>query len=416
MTLLSFSLVLVLCHGVHSMPQLSPTSEEATPDDGPQGNMQTDSQLASTTLSRRGGSFNRSITTSIIVGVIGAVAMTAALILGLLLILQKRRKRRKIRDLARSGANNVMQFPSTDNPLPTPDTFTSPAKERPYAYQHLPPPSPEARRPTNLESAWFLDDEERRRSAQTLASMTPVGEEPLPSREISSPGIAQNAPIPPLNPTLVPLRSKSLSGIPKTRTQTVPPPLPVPQSPPDPRPLPSVTPVGREVSGPKNIAQNPPIPPPNPTPIPSRSKSLPSNPKMRTQTVPPPLPAPQSPPDPPPTLPFRPAALPASAVVSPRPRGSSLRGSRPNPTPTPIRPVPLAAGPGRHITSISEDIRPGSRFSISPVARSFPYTYTSRLVLSRAPSSTGSTRHTRLPGIGSLSSLAHLKSDAMDQP
>ncbi|KAJ7124463.1 hypothetical protein C8R44DRAFT_148458 [Mycena epipterygia] len=81
-------------------------------------------------------------------------------------------------------------------------------------------------------------------------------------------------------------------------------------------------------------------------------------------------------------------------IVSPRPRGSSLaHASRPTLA------IPLPAW-RRHLSSVSEDIRPVSRFSISPVSPSFP----------SGSHGTSRARHTRLPGVGSLSSLGLLRS------
>ncbi|KAJ7755179.1 hypothetical protein B0H16DRAFT_1541330 [Mycena metata] len=300
------------------------------------GNIGWDLEAPSTTLSKRAAVLDRSLTISIIVGVIGGVAMVVALILGLLLVLRKQRERQRIRDLARSAVKGPPPlFPSTVIPLSPPaETFAPASKEHPYAYQHLPPASPdpvESRRPTNLQSAWFLDEEESKRNEQTVTSgVAFIGEgtvviEPSGPKNAQSYSATNSKPFPP-DPTSVqiPNRSESLHGRTKSSTRTLPPPVlqPIHES--------------------------------------------------------------------------QPPGQPSSGVISPRPRGSSLgTGSRP----LPIQPPPAA---GLHLASVSEDIRPVSRFSMSPVARSFP----SRLAFSPTSSrSSSSRRHTRVPGIGSLSTL-----------
>ncbi|KAJ7031153.1 hypothetical protein C8F04DRAFT_1111736 [Mycena alexandri] len=341
---LSLALFPCLCEtvaalSVHTDSLFSSPVRGVALDDGRQGKMGLDLQ-PSTILLKRTAQLDRSITISIIVGVVGGVAMVVALILGLVLVLRKRRERQKIRDLARSAAKSPLQFTSPDNPLPAPaDTLVPASKEHPYAYQHVPlvsPPDPESRRFTNLQSAWFLDEEERRRSAQTMTSgVASVGEET----------------------------------------------------------------VAIGTFGPKNeqsYSTNSKPPPPDPTSIPHRSESLlvHGRTKSSTQTLPSPLlqPIHES----------QPGTGQPSGFVSPRPRGSSLGGSRPHP----IKPPPAA---GRHLASVSEDIRPVSRFSVSPVARSFP----SRLTLSPTSRSSPS-RHTRLRGIGSLSSLVKSPTSDVD--
>lgn len=141
--------------------------------------------------------------------------------------------------------------------------------------------------------------------------------------------------------------------------------------------------------------------PPQPAPrVDNRGKKAQSRRAMSPPGVPP-LPAPD-PERPLPPMIFRQPEVPM-IIVSPRPRGSSLsHASRPA----------LAIPPPawrRHLTSVSEDIRPVSRFSISPVSPSFPY----RLPGNSPPGVYGTSRvrYTRLPGVGSLSSLGLLRSE-----
>ncbi|KAJ7476958.1 hypothetical protein B0H11DRAFT_2031394 [Mycena galericulata] len=289
---------------------------------------------------------NRLTTITIVVGVIGGTAMLAALFLALLLVLRRQRDRRSAKQSS-DTAKTMVRFPSENKGAPLPTAFSPPYKERPYhPYQNVPfqsPPQAEPRRLDNLESAWFLDN------ADALGKN-------IPPRRAKTPPVTsrqnmdgeQNATTYG-DPTSKTTSSRgrrsefdSTSGGPTTKPVT--------------RILPSL---------------------PQPTYVYEPEVERPPSPILFRQ--------PEQP----------------SITVKPRPRGSSLtRGSRPPPI------IPPAAN--RHVTSVSEDIRPEavSRFSISPIARSFSHR------LNSPPGSNtnrASRRHTRFR---SLSTLVHLKSES----
>ncbi|KAJ7983032.1 hypothetical protein DFH06DRAFT_1466963 [Mycena polygramma] len=510
---------------VHSGLPFSPPEVAPSKDPMSQEGLGT---VSKTMLWKRAARLNRETTTTIIVGVIGGIAMIGALFLGILLVVRKRLDRKKLRAL--TSGKNAGPLPSKNNPPLVPETAPPESKERPYAYQNVPPLSPAQPKQRGLdtaESAWFLDDGDSERGqpgsprpppvGYTLSNETsqqssgvpqnsgdassPVKNSPggapsrvpsrktsrqelnsaegpstsaeistarTPSKKTSRPNIAsqQNTSSTPLetSPTRVPSRQTTRQELnsgqgPSTsietstaRTpsrQTSRPNVASPQIPssfsnrvensstrtpsrktsrqelnPDQGPTTSVSPTrapSRKTSR-QNVAlqQDRSMPVESSVarfaaatpPLSSSSPSLPSSyepesalisrvSKSTPQDLHRPLPHPPREPERPPSpILFRQPRQPDSITLVPRPRGSSLRGDRP----AGILPSPPAAG--RHVISVSEDIRPVSRFSISPVARSFP----SRITGSPPSSSQG--RHSRRRGgFGSLSSLVHLRSD-----
>ncbi|KAJ7499700.1 hypothetical protein FB451DRAFT_1549241 [Mycena latifolia] len=316
-------------------------------------------------LWKRAPKLDRLTTTTIVVGVIGGVAMVGALFLGIVLVVRKQRERQKRRDALQSSpkpGQDIVHFQTKSTVAPIPDGFAPQSKERPYyAYQHLPapasPPQPERRLPDNMESAWFVDKADAKLGGQSQRAKTPPVRR-TPSRQTSR---------------------QDMNAIPEgiSRGETT-----------------------------SSHARR------------SESDSRPSGTKSRTRIIPPPLLPPthesERPPSP---IVFRqpngdrnqaPIVVPQTPlVVSPGARKSSLPSA---PGPTIVIPPPPPAG--RHVTSVSEDSRPVSRFSISPVSRSFPrLTLTGTSPPSSRSSQAGS-RHTRRYGFGgSFSSLVHLRSD-----
>ncbi|KAJ6579565.1 hypothetical protein DFH09DRAFT_1310221 [Mycena vulgaris] len=357
-------------------------------------------------LWRRAPHLNRLTTTTIVVGVIGGVAMIGVFFLGILLVIRKQRERRKLRDVIQQSTPNfgMVRFPTADNTTPMPDSFAPQSKERPYyAYQHLPgfpsAPQPARSQGGSTESAWFMDAADDPRNVQPRRAKTPSVR-----RTPSTPGSRQKVDAEKQSTTQA-RRSESDSTppsgpLPKPRPRNLPPPLPQPTHQPA-RPSspilfrqPEDAVVKQSTTQARTRSESDSTPPSGPLP------------KPRPRNLPPPLPQPtHQPARPPSPILFR---QPEDAVMmAPRPRQSSLpRPSRPNV----IIPVPPVAS-RRHVTSASEDTGLASRFSISPVARSFP----SRLTGSSPPSSNRSSRgrHTRINGLGgSLSGLVHLRSDS----
>lgn len=278
--------------------------------------------------------------------------MIATLFLGILLLIRRRRYRQS--GLAQSSTKT--HFPTGSNPAPS-DGLSPETKERPYyAYQHfpsaLPIPPQAALRVQNMESAWFTDKAGEK--AQSRRAMSPPGQQTVRRKTSRQRVDAEQKP--------------SIS------VETFPTPAPA-----------TALPLARKSES-------------DSAPVESTSKS-------GKRIRPPPLlqsPAhdPERPPSP---IIFRQPEIPM-VTLSPRPRGSSL----PRGDPPALAIPPPSATSNRHVTSVSEDIRAVSRFSVSPVAPSFP----SRLTRSPPSSHRRSrSRHTRLHGIGSLSSLVHLRSD-----
>ncbi|KAJ6544245.1 hypothetical protein B0H19DRAFT_298177 [Mycena capillaripes] len=395
--------------------------------------------------------------------------MVGALFLGILLLLRKRAERRKLRVLA--SRNNIVDFPSLDNPAPVPGTFPPKSKDRPYVYQNVPPsspPEPTPRRLNDMESAWFLDEGDgptqrtkpsagrqtisrtRQDIAPELNSSFPVenfttrapstktSRQRLDSEQKPSIPVESSAARTPSRKTSrQQLDSEQSPGVPVESSTSRTPSRKMSHQKLDPEPN-----IPRESSTTRTPSseQNPSGPVQGSmTRTPSRKTSRRNLDSDHNSSVPrakatSPQQAPRSEsvfsgqvskysapradqlqpaqePDPAPSpILFRQPQKPDSVTVIPRPRGSSLRGPQPDNIPA----VPPVA---RHVISVSEDIRPVSRFSISPVAQSFP----SRLTLSgHSPSSSTrspSGRHSRRRGFGSLSGLMHLRSDvAPDVP
>ncbi|KAJ7667084.1 hypothetical protein B0H17DRAFT_258575 [Mycena rosella] len=313
---------------------------------------------SATMLWRRAPQLNRLTTTTIVVGVIGGGAMVGALFLGILLVIRKQRERRKGRDAIQSSTvigQNTAHFPANNSMAPMPDAFAPQSKERPYyVYQHLPAPvSPLNPEPLQLEPPRRADNME----SAWFMDDSRQGEQTLRQNNPPQPAASRKVSREPSIPEEI------STTRPRTTSQTR-------RSESDSRP-------GR------------PLPRPSP------------------RNLPPPLPQPNHEPERPhsPTVLRQPEESQTPVIVSPRARQSSLPRI---PRPTLVIPPPTA---GRHVVSASEDIHPVSRFSISPVSRSFP----SRLTLTGSPPSrnrSSRARHTRLQGFGSLSSLVHLRSDA----
>ncbi|KAJ7165583.1 hypothetical protein C8R43DRAFT_986917 [Mycena crocata] len=365
-------------------------------------------------LSRRAPKLNRLTTITIVVGVIGGVAMVGALFLGILLVIRKQRDRRRSQDLDLSATKtqDMVRFPSNTNTAPIFDTSAQ-TKERPYyVYQHLPPrspPQPEPRRLDDMQSGWFLDRAEPVPNVPQMARTPPTlhtvssktSHQKLDTEQ--NPIMTEETSI--TRPPRQPISSKTSRqklGAEQNPIMTEEPSITRP-----PR-QPSRKTSRQRLDAEHPIATDETFITRAPTQTASRARRSESS----TRELPPPAPQPTHEPERPPSpLVFRqPEGLSATAVI-PRARGSSLpRGTRP----IAILPVRAAPAAGRHGTSVSEDIRPSSRFSVSPVARSFP----SRLALpGSSPPSTSSnrssrSRHTRLHGIGSLSSLVHLRTEA----
>jgi hypothetical protein len=389
-----------------------------------------------TILWRRTTRLDRSTITVITVGVIGGVAMVAALFFGILLVLQKRRERQKLRNLA--SGKNILQFPSRTNPalVPVPDSFSPPSKERPYAYQNVPPsspPKPEPRTLDNVESAWFLN--EGNGYAEPQRARTPPGRHTLPrktSRQRLEAGQNPSIPADDSTTTRAPSRKTSRQNIaaeqdlsiPAESSQTTRAPSRKPSRQKidaEPESFPAENSTTRAPSrktsrqridadqNPSILAERSMTRPPATFLPQAASESMLDGPawKSGSRPIPSSLSQPtQEPEHPPSPILFRQPAKPDPVTLLPRPRGSSLHGPRP----TDIITAPPIPGVGRHVNSVSEDSRAVSRFSISPVARSFP----SRLTFTgnSPPNRSASTRRTRRQGFGSLSGLMHLRSDA----
>ncbi|KAJ7886178.1 hypothetical protein B0H14DRAFT_2434240 [Mycena olivaceomarginata] len=415
-----------------------------------------------TTFSRRAPRLEHSTAISVGIGIVGGVAMVAALFLALLLVLRKRRKRQKLQ-VALNAGKNIVQFPGGNNLAPVPNTFTSHSKEHPYTYQNLPPRSPsqpeprrlddaestspvpdtftpqskehpyayqnlpprspsqpEPRRLDNAESAWFMDDgsDELAQSPSTLSQQR-VDAAQSPSVPANNLTIRPSSHQPDMEntPSGKPSRQNIIPGGDSAPTTIRPPSRKTSHQEfifarVFPAENPSTRAPSRKTSRQKiGLDQNPSIPVVSSTtrtsahspPQAGRPESIS---KLGAPSLPPGPRATQQPERPPSPIVFRQLVQPESIAVVPRPRGSSLQGSRPNMIVT----VPT---PGRHVTSVSEDIaRPVSRFSISPVSRSFP----SRLTGSSPPSSnkfsSATRQHSRGGRFGSLSSLVHLRSDS----
>ncbi|KAJ7721336.1 hypothetical protein DFH07DRAFT_857854 [Mycena maculata] len=405
----------------------------------------TDAEATTSTLWKRAAHPNRSTTITIVVGVIGGVALVAAVFLGILLFMRSQRDRQRARD-STSKAHDI-EFPAANqSPAAKPDTFPPQPKDRPYyASEHVPAQSPPQvpRRPDNMQSGWFLDtgnEIPKTAPPETPERVKTPSVRPTVTRKTSRPRFdaEQNSTIPenpaPATTSSRTRRSESDSTSPgRSDTRNLPPSLPQlthePERPPSPvlflqmenvpsvqrvKTVPSRQTVTGKTSRPIFEAEQTSAIPEKATPATtsSRTRRSESESTPRVSSDPPTVEILFLPSFPPsrPSSPILFRQPDQSITVSPRPRNASLPRSRPDPI---IPPLPAAVG---HVTSVSEDIRPVSRFSVSPVARSFP----SRLTLTSptgnsTPSSNRTSRgrrQTRLHGFGSLPNLANFRSDA----
>ncbi|KAF7331047.1 hypothetical protein MVEN_02445000 [Mycena venus] len=419
------------------------------------------SEPASTILWRRTARLDRSTTIAVVVGTIGGVAMIATLFLGLLLVLRKRRERQKLQILA-SDQKDIVQFPDFLASVPGP--FAPHSKERPYAYQNVPPRSPPQSHTLSLdnaESAWFVGEPtysrkspgrqpiSRKTSLQELVPPSPAAtrapsrtaprQEIIPDRNPNpAESLATRAPsrqkfreefIPDRNPSPAPNSTTRTLPRKTSRQEIVPVGAPAEntttRTPSRKRSRQEIIPASltagnltthspsRKTSRPKiTFDPNPSIIAENST-IRTPAASQPRTPRLEFEVTLISKPTKQGlPPTPratrdPESVPERPPSptgfrqLPQPESVFRRPRGSSLRGSRPNMIVT----IP---SPSHHVTSSEDIMGPVSRFSISPVAQSFPSRF-NLTGLSPPSSARFTTRHTRRNGgFGSLSNLVRL--------
>ncbi|KAJ6615544.1 hypothetical protein B0H10DRAFT_65530 [Mycena sp. CBHHK59/15] len=284
--------------------------------------------------------------------------MVAALILGILLVVRKKRDRAREEGRDR-GERDIRphDFPydkagSEPSRLPRSEVDLQ-SKDRSYAYQHFSPPENPPQPPRsvdNLESAWFMGEGDDKQGTQTQIAKTSFDRKKI-VKKTSSPKVDAE--------------KKSANGAgssvaynPKNSSHTM------------------VASDGQS-SIPAKIRELPRLP----VTMPTRETEHSTSPIVFREPFPP------------------------TPSIIPRPRKSSL----------PILPAPPVPPKNRHFNSASEDIRPTSRFSISPIARSFP----SRLALPGSSSPTTAraprSRHTRLHGFGSLPSLVHFGSSDLTQ-
>ncbi|KAJ6473207.1 hypothetical protein C8R45DRAFT_409070 [Mycena sanguinolenta] len=353
----------------------------------------------STTLGRRRIGLKHLTAITISIGVVGSVAMVAALLLGLWLVVRMRQKRRKLRDIASHSAK------SEDVVLST--FITPPSKKRPYMDQHLlprTPSQPDLRRlDVELASAGRAQVPGQQTGSTKQSEQSPSvrfkSSIRSPSIPTSRQGIIldRNRDLPPGNSTTrAPSRKPSRQGmIPDGTT-----PSEISTQ------IPSRSP--RQT---KTSEQNTGIPT---TPIPTITQRVEPTlgklvPKPSVRRLPPIPRAPQTPKRPPSPATVRPVPQPQPESIIPRRRGSSLPSSRPKIT------INVPA-PAHHITSTPDDsVRPGSRFSVSPISRSFPsrlpFTGSSPPGSKIKSSSTTPTLLSQANRFGALPNLVPLKSD-----
>ncbi|KAF8173815.1 hypothetical protein K438DRAFT_1980690 [Mycena galopus ATCC 62051] len=372
-------------------------------------------EVISRILSKRTAQLGHLTAITIIIGVVGGVAMVAALFLGILLVLRNRRKRRNV------GVNptkNEIRFPSGDDPVP----FTPPSEEQPYTYQNLPPRSPsqpESYPLDDMKSVWFMDEENGRPQSQKVPGKRTASKksgQKFDSPQSSSvPGESSTISFPPSearreiildgNLGLSGKSSGTRTPSRKTSRQEIVPAENLMTRTPSKNPLPRKGAFEKNLSvSVENSATRAAVIKPLPVGVSASEPTLAgveASPRVRAL---PPVPQAARKPPKTPSSPIIFRQLPPPESIIPRPRGSSLHGSRPNMIIT----VP-----------ISEDVPPISRFSVSPVSRSFP----SRLTLTgNSPSSSNKssspTSHnlSRPNKFGSLSNLVHSRSDSALQP
>ncbi|KAF7354661.1 hypothetical protein MSAN_01379800 [Mycena sanguinolenta] len=320
------------------------------------------SSEASTALWRRRIGLKHLTTITISIGVIGSVAMVAALLLGLWLLVRMRRRRRDTSSHPAKSDVGLNTFPSKERPYPrNPQSdlrrldVELDSEQSPVENSIRSPSNPISRPKTVL-------DGNRGGSSTT----------PAPSRKLSRQKMIPGGTIPPSELSRSPRQINTFEQ--NTSIPTAP--IPAFTQPPS-----QVEPTPGTPASKPSVRRLPPIP--QPPQAPKRSPS--------------------------PTI-IRPLPQPQPDSIIPRPRGSSLPGSRPRPNITVDVPPPT-----HHVTSASEDSAgPSSRFSVSPVSRSF----SSRLPFagssppsSKKFSSTTPTLLSQANRFGSLPNLVPLKSD-----
>lgn len=345
-------------------------------------------------LWRRAPQIDRLTTITIAVGVIGGLAMVGALFLGIILFMRIRRESQQRRNALETASQDIVHFPTISTAPVTADSFAPQPEEKPY--QHSPPPpraprpQPQRRQGDAMVSAWFADNEDdHMRTDQAEGTGTSRGRQRLGTTSRRDINVEQTPRIPEATNVLsIPrARGSEPESTPSGANSHIPPSLPLSTR--------------RDV----NVEQPPSIPEATNVPkIPRARGSEPeSTPSGFNSHIRPSLPlSPREPQRPPSPILFREAAI----IVPPRARESSLH-RKPPPT--------LPAPAGHHVMSASEDYRAVSRFSISPVARSFPARLTalgSSPLSPKSPPSASRSHHKGLHRFGSLPSLVHPRSES----